>query len=278
MIGLVARVVGAALPLVAVSACSEEGPAPRPAPPSSGTDAGEYDDSLEPAAAVLALVPEAATVLTVTDFEEVRAQLGSDGGADFWRRADREAPLLTRGMFRDAGGPLTQDDVLWEAHFGGGAGGYVVRFRDEAELARLPVPAGALVRPEDHLLVAGVAESPEQSWAADPEVVELVGTEAMATYVERGCVPGEPPTERLEPLPAFAVELGSTLATARLGAERTDLFTRMRLGARLPAFADGFARGAADPSSGRIGYQIVDPATAADLTLRRRLPFAVCGG
>jgi hypothetical protein len=72
------------------------------------------------------------------------------------------------------------------------------------------------------------------------------------------------------------VSFASRTAIARLGSGRPDLFERLRLGDRLPAFARGFADGAADPSTGRIGYTLVDPPAAADLALRHRLPFAVC--
>jgi len=34
----------------------------------------------------------------------------------------------------------------------------------------------------------------------------------------------------------------------------------------------------ADPSTGRLGYALGDPAAAAELTLGRHLPFAVCDG
>jgi hypothetical protein len=139
------------------------------------------------------------------------------------------------------------------------------------------VPHGAELRADDHLLVSGVAPDAGASWASTPGLVELVPDGAEATYVQRGCVEGEPSDDRLEPLVAFSVELGSRVATARLGVGRHDLFARMRLGSRLAAFRTGFADGSSDPSSGRIGYRLADPAEAADLTLRQRLPFAVCG-
>ncbi len=59
---------------------------------------------------------------------------------------------------------------------------------------------------------------------------------------------------------------------------RDDLFTRMRLGSVVPAFAADFVNGAADPSSGRIGFTMTDPADAAQQALRHKLPFAVCSG
>ena len=59
--------------VVLVSGCSDDEPdhaSPAAAP--SETRAPAYDARLEPAAAVLALVPEEAETLTVTDFEQVR--------------------------------------------------------------------------------------------------------------------------------------------------------------------------------------------------------------
>ena len=45
----------------------------------------------------------------------------------------------------------------------------------------------------------------------------------------------------------------------------------------MPAFAKTFTGGVADPVSGRIGYQLTDPAQAVQLALTHKLPFAVCG-
>jgi hypothetical protein len=241
------------------------------------------ETSAAPSQQVLALVPEAATILTVTDFAQIRDQLGDDGHdqAALWQRADAGAPLLTRGMFRDGGSPgspagssIDQADVLWEAHFTGGADGYVVRFRDDVDLSVLE-PARGELRAAGHLLVDGVATDVAASWASAPGLSRLVPDAAQATYLHRGCLDGDTDAG-LDPLDAYSVSFGSTVATARLGAGRHDLFTRMRLARTVPAFAAGFADGAADPSTGRIGYSLVDPAKAADLTLRGRLPFAVC--
>jgi hypothetical protein len=230
-----------------------------------------------PAQQVLALVPDAATILAVTDFARIRDQLGDDGHHEgIWERADDDAPMLARGMYRDGAlRGVRQTDVLWEAHFTGGAEGYVVRFADHVDLTRLEAPAGAEVRPAQHELVSGVAADPASSWAGVGRLADLVPEEAEATYVQRGCVPGEGDAE-LEPLEVYAVQLGSTVATARLGPGRHDLFVRMRAGEGVDPFASGFVDGSADPSTGRIGYRLLDPAKAADLTLRWRLPFAVC--
>ena len=48
-----------------------------------------YDPSLEPAAAVLALVPDDATLLEVTDFDQVRLQLGFGDMSSESDRAER---------------------------------------------------------------------------------------------------------------------------------------------------------------------------------------------
>ena len=260
-----------------LTGCSDGVPAPKAAPTPSPSAATVVRSTDVPAQQALALVPEQATILTVTDFARIRDQLGDDGqqGGGIWDRADTVAPLLTRGMFRD-GAAVKQTDVLWEAHFTGGADGYAVRFADDTDLAGVPVPAGAELRTEDHLLVSGVASDPAASWAAVPGLAELVPDEAESAYVQRGCLSGDGGAD-LDPLDAYSVEFGSTVATARLGPERRDLFLRMRLGERAAGFADAFADGAADPSTGRIGYRLADPVKAADLTLRQRLPFAVCG-
>lgn len=262
-----------------VAGCGDDVPAPQPVPTPRASVTATYADSDVPAQQVLSLVPLEATILSVTDFARVRDQLGDDGqdAGALWARADTQAPLLTRGMFREAGQGVTQREVAWEAHFTGGANGYVVRFADDADLTRLHPAAGAQLRAAQHLLVSGVATDVTSSWASQPGLPELVPEDAESTYLERGCVADAPAGADLEPLAAYSVSFGSTTATARLGPGRGDLFTRMRLARQVSAFGQGFADGAADPSTGRIGYSLVDPARAADLTLRRRLPFAACG-
>lgn len=173
----------------------------------------EYDDALPPATAVLAMVPAAADVLTVTDFDEARAQLGvpdltsEDPMADraeFWDRARTEAALLTDGMLRDVNSELmldygfTQDDVDWEAHFTGpGGNGFVLSFRPDLDMD--PVAravsdgvgplAGATVLRDDHLVVSGTAAEDEQVWANEPIWDGLLGDTAVASYAQRGCIP-----------------------------------------------------------------------------------------
>ncbi len=93
--------------VLALGACSDDPSDPAPTEAAaSETPAPAYDGNLEPAAAVLALVPEAARTLTVTDYDEVRDELGvgvpgdEQEAATFWARADAERPLLTEGLLR----------------------------------------------------------------------------------------------------------------------------------------------------------------------------------
>ena len=310
---------------VALAGCGEM-PAPDvepAAPPSRLAGTPAYDPHLEPAAAVLPYVPQDATTLSVTDLDEVRRQLGAPNltGADlmsdraeFWRRAESEAPLLAEGLLRADTSELmldhgfTQDDVDWEAHFTGGeASGWVLAFRPDLDMAAVAGAvragvgglAGATVRPAQHLVVSGVAPDGVASWATDPAVAGLVGERAEATYVRRGCVALEEAlgpdasaedqravlarhdVRDLDDLPGFAVSFGDHVATVRLGPDRADLFDRLHLGddwpaPDVPAFGDGFTRGVGDPGTGRIGYHVPRPPLAARLVLTESLPFAVC--
>ena len=266
------------------------------------TAAPAYDATLEPSAAVLALVPEDAETLTVTDFDQVRAELGVDELSDqsppaevasFWQRAETERPLLTTGLLRADGARLastygfTEVDVAWEAHFFGANGqedGWVLRFRDGADMAKVAEAAsdpaspvsGADVDAAEQLVSSGAADDPSHSWAADPDLVTLVGLPANSTYVARACDPAGGSGD-IDDLAAYSVQFEGSLVTARLGEGRQDLFTRMRLGNSEPAFAAAYDGGVADPRTGRIGYVMADPAAAAKLALEHRLPFATCG-
>ena len=80
----------------------------------------------------------------------------------------------------------------------------------------------------------------------------------------------------VDELEVFSVQFEGTLATARLGADRMDLFTRMRMGEGDTTFEDAYDGGVADPLTGRIGYVMTDPAAAAALALDQDLPFAAC--
>ncbi len=285
-----------------VSGCSDDDPEPAPPAPSpSETQVPAYDATLQPSAAVLALVPEDAVTLTVTDFDQVRAELGMDRltaqsppeeVARFWQRATTERPLLSEGMLRPAEQRLetiygfTQLDVAWEAHFHGADDletGWVLRFRDGTDMSKVRAatddPAGPLsgadVDAAQHLVTSGTPHDPTQSWAADPGAQELVGPPANATYVSRACVPAGASGD-VDELGRYSIQFEGSLVTARLGAERQDLFARMRLGASEPAFAAAYDGGVADPLTGRIGYVMTDPAAAARLALEHRLPFAAC--
>ncbi|MCW2791192.1 MAG: hypothetical protein JWO76_290 [Nocardioides sp.] len=209
------RVTASLLLALALTGCRDvpppdvepSGPPPRLA----GTPS--YDAGQEPASAVLPLVPATATTLTVTDLDEIRAQLGvpdltSDDPmadrSDFWRRAETEAPLLAQGLLRDDNSELmldygfTQDDVDWEAHFTGPDGsGYVLGFREDLDMTAVsravrdgvgPL-AGAEVDETEHLVLSGTTADGAESWATDAALVGLVTEPTEATYARRGCVP-----------------------------------------------------------------------------------------
>lgn len=261
----------------------------------------DFDGSLEPSAAVLPLVPAEAGTLMVTDFEQVRLQMGlpdlttDDPRKDrdaFWARAEAERPLLSAGMLRGIERKLTKDhglsqlDVDWEAHFydaSGAESGYVFAFRDGTDMAAVQdavdagfaVLEGAEVDADRGLVTKGVATTGEQSWAADAEARSLVGQPANATYLARGCV-DETISGELDELDTYSIQFEGTLVTARLGEDRMDLFDRMRAGSAVPEFAAAFEGGAADPLTGRIGYVMTDPAAAAALAVDQDLPFAAC--
>jgi hypothetical protein len=288
--------------VLVVSGCSDDEPeqAPSAAEPSE-TRAPAYDATLQPSAAVLALVPEDAETLTVTDFDQVRAELGMDGLTDqstpeevaaFWQRAETERPLLSPGMLRPADQKLatsygfTQLDVAWEAHFYGADDqevGWVLRLRDGTDMAKVSAatedPAsplsGAEVDAAEHLVSSGTTDDPTQSWATDPGTQELVGLPANSTYVSHECVPSEASGD-VDELVAYSIQFEGSLVTVRLGAGRQDLFTRMRLGESEPSFTAAYDGGVADPLTCRIGYVMTDPAAAAGLALEHQLPFAAC--
>jgi hypothetical protein len=128
----------------------------------------------------------------------------------------------------------------------------------------------------DHLLTHDVAGPGEQVWAADPSWSRLVPEPGEAFLVQRGCLDaaGGPPGPGLRPLDGFAVTFGDHVATVRVDRDRSDLFARVRRAS--PAFDAVFRHGVADPSSGRIGYDVPRPARVAALVRRSELPFGVC--
>lgn len=288
-----------------VSGCSDDEPAPEPQAEVTETPAPSYDPQAEPAVGVLALVPEDVETITVTDFDHVRLQLGVEltpesTPADvdaFWQRAAAETPMLTTGMLRPSDARLSstygfsQADVAWEAHLYDADDretGWVLRFEDGTDMAEVAeatqepdgVLAGGTVDAGEHLVTSGTTDDPAASWAGDPAHAELVGPVANATYISRACAADETSAGEageVDELGAYAVQFEGSLATARLGEGRDDLFTRMRLGEDEPTFAAAYDGGVADPLTGRIGYVMTDPAAAARLALEHRLPFTACG-
>lgn len=303
-----------------LAGCQAEAPPepPRPLASVAPEPAPAYDPTAEPAAAVLALVPQDADTVTVTDWDAIRVQLGQpDLTSDdlvtdrstFWERADAESAALTEGMLREDGSTyeldhgFTQDDVDWEAHWRGEAGrGFALALRPDLDLegVRRAIADGvgaldgAELRAEDHLVVAGTSDT--DVWANEEQWEPLVDEPATATYLQRGCTPlddalgpdvdpedraellEQHPVTTLDDLPGFAVAFGDHTATVWVEPGRSDLFERLRIGEDwpVPPFADTFTNGAADPSSGRLGYAVEDPPAAAALTLLRELPFSVC--
>ncbi|MCL2540873.1 MAG: hypothetical protein FWE71_00245 [Nocardioidaceae bacterium] len=279
-----------------------------------------YDGTLEPSEAVLPLVPDAATTLEVTDFDQLRLTLGfgdmtshSAAGdrARFWRDLPHTA-TLSDGLLHPVDGQLRSrfgfgaDDVAWEASYsGGGTSGWVIAFRESLSMgqveravrAKVGPLKGAQVDAANHLVTSTAPPPGAQSWGHDSHLVALVGRPADATYVARGCLsfasvygPGvegqlaSGPSQsvgNLTPLDGYAIAFGGQLATAELGAGRNDLFDRLRLAGVLPStspdFGTAFARGVADPSTGRLGYELQRPTAAVRLTEQGHLPFAICG-
>lgn len=214
----------------------------------------------------LALVPADAEVVTITDFDAIRARFGvpdltsDDLMADrsaFWERTRTDAVLLTDGLLTaehsrfwlDHG--FTEDDVDWEVHFTGpSSAGYVVAFRPALDMARVEgalgekAVAGATVLAEEHLLVKGIADEGEPVWASDPVLPDLTDDGAESAYLRRGCVPvrtalgddathddqaklvGELDPRNLEELGAFSVSFADGLGTARIGTGRADVVAR----------------------------------------------------
>lgn len=284
--------------------------APEPAP--------AYDEQAEPAEAVLSLVPQSADVVTVVDWDQVRAQLGQpdltseDLMTDrlaFWERASTEAALLTDGLLREDSSTFeldygfTQDDVDWEARWTGEDGpGYVLALRPHLDLSGVrrairdgtgPL-ADATLDVAHRLVLEGTAEA--DVWANEEAWAALLAEPATATYLHRGCIPlntalgpdadaedqdallAEHPVTTLDDLAGFVVAYGDHQATVRVEPGRSDLFERLRIGEDWPTgeFAATYTNGAADPSSGRIGFSLPRPPAAAGLALLEELPFGVC--
>lgn len=235
--------------------------------------------------------------------------------SDYWERARRESVLLAEGMLLADNSELmldygfTQDDVDWEAHFTTPDGpGWILGFRPDLDLAPVQQAvadgvaglSGARVDPARHLVSVGAATDGQDTWGTIEGIADLTSdTPAESTYYRAGCVPlstalgpdadiedqeavvsKHDPTA-LAPLTRFSVSFADGVATARLGSDRTDLFARSELAAAFPTvgpigFGDAFAMPVVDPSTGRIGYDVVAPVAAATATLTDLLPFAVC--
>lgn len=319
----VGRVAAALAGALLLTACSGDPKPVHQVVPEPEVVVSDYDASKEPSTAVLALVPSAATTLEVTDFDQIRLVLGFStldddtppaDRARFWQRFPRTAALST-GMLRPAEQRLrtefgiSQDDVAWEASWSADGQtadtkGWVLAFHDDVPVGAIrraveagvgPL-AGAVVDESRHLVTSTQPPAVADSWGAEPALVALTGTEAVSTYVERGCTPfdtvfGAGMQEQLAAAPAAAlhgldeldawsVALGTELVTVQLGEKRADAFDRVRLADVMPPTDPDFAlvmsRGVADPASGRLGYVLDDPAAAARLTREGHLPFTVC--
>jgi hypothetical protein len=308
-------VLGAALGVALLGACAQEHSAPSPIPPSSvPTDIPAYDASRAPAQAVLALVPLEATTLRLLDLTEIRRQVGlpeltsrssAEDRAAFRARAEVDAPLLDRGVLEPDDARLRAtydfgaDDVAWEAHFSGnGRRGWVFALGSQVDMGEVRRAAGdgvgalrgATVDVADRLVSHAAAGPGDPVWGGDVAWARLVPDPGEAFVVHRGCVesdrlPAPPPAAArlqplLEPLSGFAVTFGDHVATVREGAGRADLFARVRLARDWStgdgAFGQVFRSGVADPSGGRIGYDVPRPPLAAGLVRRDLLPFGVC--
>jgi len=310
----------AALISLGLGACqsSDSPEPPRTLASAEPEPAPAYDEQAEPAEAVLSLVPQSADVVTVVDWDLVRAQLGQpdltseDLMTDrlaFWERASTEAALLTDGLLREDSSTFeldygfTQDDVDWEARWTGEDGpGFALAFRPDLDLAgvRRAVEdgtgalAGATLDAEHRLLVAGTADA--DVWANEESWAPLLSEPSTATYLHRGCIPlntalgpdadvedqqallAEHPVTSLDDLAGFVIAYGDHHATVRVEPGRSDLFERLRAGEDWPTgeFPATYTNGAADPSSGRIGFTLPRPPAAAGLALLEELPFGVC--
>jgi hypothetical protein len=235
----------------------------------------------------------------VVDWAEVRRQVGlpelasTSSPADratFAARAAVDAPVLDPSVLAPVDARLRaaygfgEDDLAWEAHFaGGGTRGWVLAFEPGVDMGAVAQAVqagggtlrGAQVDTRDRLVTRSVAAAGEPVWGSDPTWARLVPGPGEAYVVQRGCLPRPTgPSDDLEPIAGFAVTFGDHVATVRLGRDRGDLFARVRLGGG--RFGRVFRHGVADPSSGRIGYDVPHPARAAALVRNSDLPFGAC--
>lgn len=283
---------------VALVGCGDDSEPKKPDAAATESTYPGYAAAMDPVEAAMTLVPERAKTLAVTDYDEVKSLFGLDAitsrsspadQRDLWSRADKGAAQVSGGLLRGVDQRLQNRykwgaaDVTWEARFtGGGKEGFVIEVADRVK----PGPAikagvgplkGAKFDPETHLITKNTATPDAENWAAQEAMIAVAGGPATSTYVVKGCAEGGPKEKtRLAPVEAFSVEFRGGLATLRLGEDRDDLFVRLKLGDRVAAYKKVFTNGVADPSSGRIGFRVKSPVTAATLVTSEPVPFAVC--
>ncbi|MDR7313033.1 hypothetical protein J2S40_004091 [Nocardioides luteus] len=282
---------------LALAGCGGDDEPKRPEAAPTETTVPVYAADMDPVMAAMTLVPASAKTLAVTDYDEVKSLFGFDDVTgksnpakqnELWSRADKEAAQVSGGVLRDVDQQLLDKydwgaaDVVWEARFTGGKGGFVIKVPDRIK----PGPAikagvgplkGAKFDRETHLITKHTAAPGDENWASEETMTAVAGGPATSTYVVKGCAEGGPKEKtRLAPVEAYSVEFGGGLATLRLGEDRDDLFHRLKLGDRVAAYKKTFTHGVADPSTGRIGFRVKNPVTAATLVTSKPVPFAVC--
>lgn len=260
---------------------------------------------LVPASATRLELTDFSQVRLTLGFGELTGRSSAADRDRFWRELPTTT-ALSPGLLRPVDAQLRHrfgfgaDDVVWEATYsGGGQDGWIMSFRENLSMAqvaravqaRVGVLKGAVVDQADHLVTSATPPPGAESWGHDAALVALVGRPADATYVQRGCLDldgvfgagtstqlasgSKQVVQQLDPLDGFAIAFGGELATVTLGTGRADMFARLRLAGVLPAikpeFGTGFARGVADPSTGRLGYQVSRPAVAVQLAERRTM-------
>ncbi|MFE6646114.1 hypothetical protein ACFVJS_06115 [Nocardioides sp. NPDC057772] len=284
--------------MLALVGCGDDSKPKKPEAAATEDTYPVYAATMDPAMAAMTLVPADATTLAVTDYDEVKSLFGLDDvtsrsnpadQGDLWSRADKGAAQVSGGLLRGVDQRLRDTyrwgaaDVVWEARFaGGGKEGFVIKVADrvkpgQAIKAGVGPLKGAKFDPKTHLITKNTAAPDAENWAAQEALVAVAGGPATSTYVVRGCAEGGPKEKtRLAPVRAYSVEFGGGLATLRLGEDRDDLFHRLQLGDRADAYKKVFTNGVADPSTGRIGFRVTNPVTAATLVTSEPVPFAVC--
>lgn len=186
--------------------------------PTGGPDPG-------PVAGALALAPEGASYLTVTDWARIKQRLGAGDltgesiqtdRIEFWRGVAGSTVLLTEGALRPENSRLglrygvTQDDVLWEVRWsqratydsatddpgtGDDAGGLALRLRDDLDLAGVeravadgvPGVEGSHLLVDQHLLLREAGEA-GTTLLADPGLSAALAPDAETQVVVPGCL------------------------------------------------------------------------------------------